>query len=227
MGNNQNYLEQLEEINKYYQYIRNTESNIANLLDEFYKNTIEPLRSDINIYNNQIIKLKNSTITANVGNIINQYATLLGVKPSDIDISYFTSYNIRTSSRYFAKNNVERFNATKNHSNDTIDILIKLVCKEMDIEDEIKSKIFLNSIQADGKTLGEHILAKQTSKRDNTYIVNVDIDNPRALNFHFTLNDLITQTQNGAKVKDIISKAILDSANQKTQQETIENEGKL
>lgn len=227
MGNNQNYLEQLEEINKYYQYIRNTESNIANLLDEFYKNTIEPLRSDINIYNNHIIKIKNSTITANVGNIINQYATLLGVKPSDIDISYFTSYSIRTSSSYFAKNNVERFNSVKNHSKDTIDVFIELSCKDMDIKDEIKSTIPLNSIQADGKTFGEHTLAKHTINQNNTHIVDIDIDNPKALNFHFTLNDLTIQTHNGTKVKDIISKAILDSANQKTQPKSLENEGKL
>lgn len=177
---------------------------------EFERDTIKPLREIIYEINKKIVSMKNTPIFARLEDIVNNYANNLNIQPSEVKVDYVTGFNSITHSHFYADFDIKNFNSHKDTSTNELDLYITISTSNTK-PIHIKSTVNLNDKQKDGRPLGQHVLAYKKQEQ-NKFIVDVQIDNINDLTLNFILDNLIIQTHQGMKARDIISESILQAS---------------
>jgi len=190
-----------------------TTESIATKLQE----DIATKKSAIQDMQMKIGNIKNTIITAELSDIIDEVKEQYGIE--DATITYSTGIDFPTATSFFAEKNTNDFNRDKGTSENEVPVRISIDYSENNFRMKFTTftvNIGLQEKQLDGKTFAEHVTAEtytQKTRNSSHYGSKIKIDDLSQLIVRTPLNSLlIGSTESGFKPKDKVSSAMLYAA---------------
>jgi hypothetical protein len=188
------YLLKIDEENK---NMLDNEKDIIKLEQEIEskQNSILDIKYEMNSRVSTIKKIKNTIITAELSEILNQIAQACGIDISELNYSYFTNMDIRTShNSVYARNYKKEYDENKNKKDwenyITIKVEIPTGDKKTSRYEKFEVVVRNFDIQKDGRPFIDHTHAEEFESGIFNDI-KVIIDDPAQIIVHASLESLV------------------------------------
>ena len=175
-----------------------------------FEASIEPVKRFIARSGIEIASLNGTEFNTDIGTIVEELANMWGVEKEDLSVGLYSTlgYSATKPSR-------EKLNTYLEEKARNTYLNLRVSAKTKAIDNSCVASIYtpfrLNTIQADGRPLIQHLHMSTNQYQEGQYEITAAFEDINKIVLPFRLGDLVTQSRNGIIPDNAVSKAIIQA----------------